>query len=274
MPRVCQRQLPPARRSSPTPAAPIATRCARRTPRGRSGPTSTRCARTEEGVAKPGDERRQQQCVLQERPDRRGDQAGRGLRGDDSRRGHGRQDRLSRLTTRPWTAAGRTRPALSKPLATSPTTTARRRLSTSSRTCRRRTPSSQATATRSHTRSGRAASSTTRARSARRSPPATGPAARASTTASYSGSSPVWRPTRCRVPPTVCNDPAIKANAFIYYQCDHGLGHGLMLYTSYDLPDALDYCHQLLTEVRPGLPAAAASSWRTRTRRSASTRSG
>jgi mono/diheme cytochrome c family protein len=47
---------------------------------------------------------------------------------------------------------------------------------------------------------------------------------------------------------SACNDPEIKANAFNYYQCDHGLGHGLMLYTSYDLPAALDYCHQLLTE--------------------------
>jgi mono/diheme cytochrome c family protein len=47
---------------------------------------------------------------------------------------------------------------------------------------------------------------------------------------------------------SVCNAPEIKANAFIYYQCDHGLGHGLMLYTAYDLPKALDYCHQLKTE--------------------------
>jgi cytochrome c553 len=47
---------------------------------------------------------------------------------------------------------------------------------------------------------------------------------------------------------TACNDPEIKSNAFNYYQCDHGLGHGLMLYTSYDLPAALDYCHQLQTE--------------------------
>jgi cytochrome c553 len=47
---------------------------------------------------------------------------------------------------------------------------------------------------------------------------------------------------------TACNDEEIKANAFNYYQCDHGLGHGLMLYTGYDLPDALDYCHQLATE--------------------------
>jgi cytochrome c553 len=46
---------------------------------------------------------------------------------------------------------------------------------------------------------------------------------------------------------TACEDPDIKSNAFNYYQCDHGLGHGLMLYTAYDLPQALDFCHQLLT---------------------------
>jgi mono/diheme cytochrome c family protein len=47
---------------------------------------------------------------------------------------------------------------------------------------------------------------------------------------------------------TACDSPEIKSNAFNYYQCDHGLGHGLMLYTAYDLPQALDYCHQLVTE--------------------------
>ena len=45
----------------------------------------------------------------------------------------------------------------------------------------------------------------------------------------------------------VCNDPEIKANGFTYYQCDHGLGHGLMLYTAYDLPRALRFCHELRT---------------------------
>ena len=45
----------------------------------------------------------------------------------------------------------------------------------------------------------------------------------------------------------VCNDPAIKTNGFTYYQCDHGLGHGLMLYTAYDLPQALRFCHELET---------------------------
>jgi mono/diheme cytochrome c family protein len=46
---------------------------------------------------------------------------------------------------------------------------------------------------------------------------------------------------------TVCNAPEIRANGFIYYQCNHGLGHGLMLYTLYDLPGALKLCHQLAT---------------------------
>ena len=44
---------------------------------------------------------------------------------------------------------------------------------------------------------------------------------------------------------TACEDPDIRANAFNYYQCNHGLGHGLMLYTGLDLPAALNYCHQL-----------------------------
>jgi mono/diheme cytochrome c family protein len=44
---------------------------------------------------------------------------------------------------------------------------------------------------------------------------------------------------------TACKDPEIKANAFNYYQCNHGLGHGLMLYTGLDLPEALKYCHHL-----------------------------
>jgi mono/diheme cytochrome c family protein len=46
---------------------------------------------------------------------------------------------------------------------------------------------------------------------------------------------------------SVCNTGSIRANAYDYYQCVHGLGHGLMLYTRYDLPKALDLCHQLTT---------------------------
>jgi len=43
---------------------------------------------------------------------------------------------------------------------------------------------------------------------------------------------------------TVCNDTRAKSQ-FIYYQCVHGLGHGFMLYTRYDLPGALGLCHRL-----------------------------
>lgn len=46
---------------------------------------------------------------------------------------------------------------------------------------------------------------------------------------------------------TVCSSAEIRANAYDYYQCVHGLGHGLMLYTRYDLPGALKLCHELLT---------------------------
>src|SRR5262245_26037855 len=46
---------------------------------------------------------------------------------------------------------------------------------------------------------------------------------------------------------TVCSNAKIRANAYDYYQCVHGLGHGLMLYTRYDLPQALRLCHQLAT---------------------------
>jgi hypothetical protein len=45
-----------------------------------------------------------------------------------------------------------------------------------------------------------------------------------------------------------CNDSEIKDNNFNYYQCEHGLGHGLMLYTGYELPIALTMCHGLSTE--------------------------
>jgi hypothetical protein len=46
----------------------------------------------------------------------------------------------------------------------------------------------------------------------------------------------------------VCSSGEIRANAYDYYQCVHGLGHGLMLYTRYDLPGALKLCHELSTD--------------------------
>ena len=46
----------------------------------------------------------------------------------------------------------------------------------------------------------------------------------------------------------VCSNTRIRTSNFVYYQCVHGLGHGLMLYTRYDLPDALGLCHRLATD--------------------------
>ena len=45
-----------------------------------------------------------------------------------------------------------------------------------------------------------------------------------------------------------CTDAEIKDNSYNYYQCNHGLGHGVMLYTGYELPLALRMCHGLTTE--------------------------
>ena len=45
-----------------------------------------------------------------------------------------------------------------------------------------------------------------------------------------------------------CADPAIRKTQFIAYQCVHGLGHGLMIYTGYDLPLSLKTCDHLATQ--------------------------
>jgi mono/diheme cytochrome c family protein len=42
-----------------------------------------------------------------------------------------------------------------------------------------------------------------------------------------------------------CADPKIREVEFIAYQCVHGLGHGLMIYTGYDLPLSLHTCDKL-----------------------------
>jgi cytochrome c553 len=47
---------------------------------------------------------------------------------------------------------------------------------------------------------------------------------------------------------TVCDQTKSTSSSFVYYQCVHGLGHGLMLYTLYDLPGALRLCHRLVTD--------------------------
>ncbi len=42
-----------------------------------------------------------------------------------------------------------------------------------------------------------------------------------------------------------CADPEIRKTEFIAYQCVHGLGHGLMIYSGYDLPASLKTCDKL-----------------------------
>ena len=43
----------------------------------------------------------------------------------------------------------------------------------------------------------------------------------------------------------MCASPDIRRVTFIAYQCVHGLGHGLMIYTGYDLPLSLRICDRL-----------------------------
>jgi hypothetical protein len=45
----------------------------------------------------------------------------------------------------------------------------------------------------------------------------------------------------------LCDDADVRRTAFIAYQCVHGLGHGLMIYTGYDLPRSLETCDGLAT---------------------------
>jgi mono/diheme cytochrome c family protein len=45
----------------------------------------------------------------------------------------------------------------------------------------------------------------------------------------------------------LCSDGDVRRTAFLAYQCVHGLGHGLMLFTNYDLPQSLAVCDELAT---------------------------
>ncbi len=46
----------------------------------------------------------------------------------------------------------------------------------------------------------------------------------------------------------LCSDSQIADQRFLLYQCIHGLGHGLMIYTGYDMPGSLKTCDGLQTE--------------------------
>ena len=77
---------------------------------------------------------------------------------------------------------------------------------------------------------------------------------RATTTACSSGSSRASAADQVAgVARSACNDPDDQGDAFNYYQCDHGLGHGLMLYTVVDLPAGARLLPPAADRVRPGL---------------------
>jgi Cytochrome C oxidase, cbb3-type, subunit III len=61
---------------------------------------------------------------------------------------------------------------------------------------------------------------------------------------SFYGAKRTELPKRSR---EICEDPDIRRTSFLAYQCVHGLGHGLMIHTSYDLPGSLRVCDQLQT---------------------------
>ena len=46
---------------------------------------------------------------------------------------------------------------------------------------------------------------------------------------------------------TLCDGVGIRRHGFLDYQCRHGLGHGFMIQTGYDLPTALALCSSLGT---------------------------
>ncbi|MBA2359557.1 MAG: cytochrome c [Actinobacteria bacterium] len=47
---------------------------------------------------------------------------------------------------------------------------------------------------------------------------------------------------------SICVGDDIRRTSFIAYQCVHGLGHGLMIHTGYDLPESLRVCDELSTD--------------------------
>lgn len=46
---------------------------------------------------------------------------------------------------------------------------------------------------------------------------------------------------------SLCRGSDVRRRGFLDYQCQHGLGHGLMIQTGYDLPIALSTCARLAT---------------------------
>jgi cbb3-type cytochrome c oxidase subunit III len=50
-----------------------------------------------------------------------------------------------------------------------------------------------------------------------------------------------------RIARGLCTTPSVTKEEFLLYQCVHGLGHGLMIYSGLDLPYSLKVCHELQT---------------------------
>jgi hypothetical protein len=50
-----------------------------------------------------------------------------------------------------------------------------------------------------------------------------------------------------RVARSVCQGTDVRATTWLAYQCVHGLGHGLMITSAYDLPFSLSVCDRLAT---------------------------
>jgi mono/diheme cytochrome c family protein len=46
----------------------------------------------------------------------------------------------------------------------------------------------------------------------------------------------------------LCASDQVRTSDFVAYQCVHGLGHGLMIYTDYDMPLSLETCDALSTD--------------------------
>ena len=46
---------------------------------------------------------------------------------------------------------------------------------------------------------------------------------------------------------SLCSGKTVHSTTFLYYQCVHGIGHGLMIHTGLDLMASLRVCEQLLT---------------------------
>ena len=46
----------------------------------------------------------------------------------------------------------------------------------------------------------------------------------------------------------LCSDPKVHDQPFLLFQCIHGLGHGLMIRSGYDMPFSLEVCDKLETD--------------------------